>query len=290
MKVIPLQNLDDDTNVRRILSNPTESVLMSDEMVNLFVKFQRKDISPKTQTVLLTIVSSAAFYFRITSLMDEPSVLNGLLFAFSSLFVILLGWSTLALQAVFRFNITYEGSTMIKWCLEIMEKLWFFSLNISLLLEIVSIIYKSDHNDCDKHWYSVCHSESRHELPETLVAFIIFAPMLISVVIKTIRSRFVVAMWLNNLIFLVGFSAWKFHESALLIIALGSMSLIVLLEYHRQKLSMFRLSQQLMSVELDKEKLQIEVQANELKHLIGNVAHDLKTVRLFCEIFYFLTI
>jgi hypothetical protein len=62
--------------------------------------------------------------------------------------------------------------------------------------------------------------------------------------------------------------------------AVSMVTFLNLCEYQRQKISMFFLSQELIGSQNENERLEKENRASELKHLIGNVAHDLKTVRL----------
>eukprot|EP01034_Spumella_vulgaris_P047589 gene47589-biopygen40086 len=48
-------------------------------------------------------------------------------------------------------------------------------------------------------------------------------------------------------------------------------------EKQRQNISIFLLTQNQDNLIYENERLEKEARANELKHLIGNVAHDLKT-------------
>jgi signal transduction histidine kinase len=54
-------------------------------------------------------------------------------------------------------------------------------------------------------------------------------------------------------------------------------SLVVLFENQRQNIKVFLLSQNQENLLLENERLAEETHANELRHMIGNVAHDLKT-------------
>lgn len=61
---------------------------------------------------------------------------------------------------------------------------------------------------------------------------------------------------------------------------------IILYDTYRQNLSMFRLVTKLLETLKENEELAVEAQALELRAMIGNVAHDLKTVQsiyIFCH-------
>jgi hypothetical protein len=55
-------------------------------------------------------------------------------------------------------------------------------------------------------------------------------------------------------------------------------SLLILYDSDRQNTDMMRVINRLRFTMAENEKLQVEVQATELRAMIGNVAHDLKTV------------
>ena len=56
-------------------------------------------------------------------------------------------------------------------------------------------------------------------------------------------------------------------------------TLIVMYTFQRQTLSLFLVNQSQKRLLDDNERLAEENHAKELRHMIGNVAHDLKTVR-----------
>ena len=59
-------------------------------------------------------------------------------------------------------------------------------------------------------------------------------------------------------------------------------STFLLYEIYRQKISLFLLTQSQKNLLEENERLAAETHANELRHMIGNVAHDLKTVSFCC--------
>ncbi len=273
MKVIPLdQDIErtESTNLNHTFPTSPMSPL-SREMMTEFLSFQRKEVNSVQQAMLLMIVSCGLFYMNQ---IHQPTILNIFLFTFISVFVIIVGWFTLVLQYFMSQSNSLNDKCILH--LQILEKTWFLAFNASLLLEVVSIVVTSS-------WCEFAKCYSKPVLPETLIAVILFAPLICSVVIPTIRSKLVLFTSVFNFVFIVCFAAAKFHDTVLIIAVVGPLCFIVLWEYQRQKLTVFHLSRHLRVVEAERDRLQIEVQADDLKHLIGNVAHDLKTVRwLLC--------
>jgi hypothetical protein len=120
---------------------------------------------------------------------------------------------------------------------------------------------------------------NKDRLPEGLVTLVMMIPIILSMVVKSVKSEIVFLIWITNFsVLLVLVISYKFQYSLEVFIAITFISLLKLVEYQRQKISMFFLSQELLVSEVENVRLEIENRASELKHLIGNVAHDLKTV------------
>ncbi len=117
-------------------------------------------------------------------------------------------------------------------------------------------------------------------MPEGLMALMLVYPMMLSMIIKSVKSETVFMVWLLFnivLIFVMVIKNYSLSWGSYIPIAL--ISFLTLYEFQRQKISMFFLSQELRGIQTEVERLEKENRASELKHLIGNVAHDLKTVR-----------
>lgn len=65
-------------------------------------------------------------------------------------------------------------------------------------------------------------------------------------------------------------------------VSYGFTTSIVLYDTYRQNVNVFRLVTKLQETLKENEQLAVEAQALELRAMIGNVAHDLKTVSAFC--------
>jgi hypothetical protein len=122
--------------------------------------------------------------------------------------------------------------------------------------------------------------DTTHQMPDGLMALLLVYPMILSMIVKSVKSEVVFLAWLVTFVEMVVLIAVQ-NQSNLSIgsfVAISFISFIALYEYQRQKISMFFLSQELRGTQTENERLEKENRASELKHLIGNVAHDLKTV------------
>lgn len=70
---------------------------------------------------------------------------------------------------------------------------------------------------------------------------------------------------------------WNAVVASLMLSTVGTF--IIFLESHRHNLAMYLLARQFEDTLLENERLAEETHAQELRHMIANVAHDLKTVR-----------
>lgn len=122
---------------------------------------------------------------------------------------------------------------------------------------------------------------SMHSLPEGLVAASVMIPILLYMVLKELHffhalclicGAFSASMVLTGL---YGLNASLSRGIIGVFVAC-----FMLCEYHRQCWHSFSISNRLMKTLDENARLAEEVKANELRHMIGNVAHDLKTVSL----------
>jgi signal transduction histidine kinase len=130
---------------------------------------------------------------------------------------------------------------------------------------------------------AACNSGTKYHIPEGLMALLLVYPILLSMIIKSVKSETVFFSWALSVGSLIAlFVVHDYRLSLPTFISISCISFLKLYEFQRQKISMFFLSQKLRGIQTENERLEKENRASELRHLIGNVAHDLKTVRL-CE-------
>jgi hypothetical protein len=90
-----------------------------------------------------------------------------------------------------------------------------------------------------------------------------------------------VIIWLSIVAFLLVIILWfNLYNSTVSLIFYVPISLIILTESRRQNLEVFFITQKL-EKSLEDNEANAELHATELRHMIANVAHDLKTVSIF---------
>lgn len=170
-----------------------------------------------------------------------------------------------------------------------LESLWVFGNNFCLCLFIFSTGYNGE---CTANMLSVVvrgcnYSGVSGQLPMDMVMTMFFAPIIHAVILKgasfltcigcivMATSSLFLTMYLYDLTF-----------SGPVILLFSPMCMLVLYEFHRQGISVFLLtrSQSLLLEEID--RLSVETHAKELRSMIGNVAHDLKTVSIVFVFFF----
>jgi predicted membrane protein len=131
----------------------------------------------------------------------------------------------------------------------------------------------------DLPYSSGCNTALEFQISEGYLALLLVCPTLLSMIVKSVKSETVFFSWVLTVLSLVGmFYQFDLHESVLAFVAIAFISFLQLFEFQRQKISMYFLSQKLRGIQTENERLEKDSRNNELKHLIGNVAHDLKTV------------
>lgn len=96
--------------------------------------------------------------------------------------------------------------------------------------------------------------------------------VLMYLILRSAKWEVVIFSYLMN-VFVIAFCIFYFHfeGSVPTFFSFLPFSTLALYEYRRQIMRLFEMN-------LEHTRMMEEVQANELRHMIGNVAHDLKTV------------
>lgn len=128
----------------------------------------------------------------------------------------------------------------------------------------------------------VCNpNQDSYGLPIDSVVALMVMPLTFCVVLR--GSSFLVHLitWLLTLGFLVATAAFvRIDQNLPFFIAFAPTSLILLYESERQNKVIFLVTERLSFLLEENERLADETHANELRHMVGNVAHDLRTVSL----------
>ena len=117
-----------------------------------------------------------------------------------------------------------------------------------------------------------------HLLPEGVLAAGFFLPVCLYFVFNHVTIRSVLLLLLTVFIAtLVLTIQYGLYNSLTKLCLAFTMSMFISLEYHRQCWGHFLVSVRLQETMTQNLRLAEEVKASELRHMIGNVAHDLKT-------------
>jgi hypothetical protein len=124
-------------------------------------------------------------------------------------------------------------------------------------------------------------------MPEALMAGSMILPLILAMIIKQVDFRYVITSWVVSL-FMVLFCMIYFGltQSLGVFICFLPLSFIGLCENQRQILSIYYLTQAQQHLLAENTKVAAENHTTEMRHMIGNVAHDLKTVSFFLLSFF----
>lgn len=219
-------------------------------------------------------------YSALTLNYDRFNVFNACVCSFFNLIV-----GNWILAAHFKDSLFNKDSFIYKFItpthISFIESFWIIGCAVDLSLVCVTIV----HNGlCPASFEHVqiargCnYSGDLHEVPMDLICALFFAPMICMVVLK--GGSFVsviIAVAINTITLLTTMYLGNMHFEGPIIILFCPMCVLVLYEFQRQGISVFLLSQsqQVLLEEIDRLSNQT---AKELRSMIGNVAHDLKTV------------
>jgi hypothetical protein len=237
----------------------------------------RKDESSFCAYLVLNIVFTTYYFLNMlwmTSRKDLHGHAPGVAIA-SSLISALFGWSLAALACGNQLNMfskVSSSSELIHW----LERFWVIFIIVSLDSMNIYFIQYLVHQCNDE---SVQASYNTLIISSSHMVATICIPTLLFTCIKTTSLREMALLIIVNLVLNIGLVAY-----ADILIAIGALvffslfSIFMLLEYNRQSLVSFTLGEKLHQTIALNERMKEEIQARELRHMIGNIAHDLKTV------------
>jgi hypothetical protein len=115
-------------------------------------------------------------------------------------------------------------------------------------------------------------------IPTTIAAFLMISPIFISAIYSS-KFGLTLVIWITSIISMsITVIVGGFVNSIFVVVVYSFASFLILTKIRRNYLSNFYKSEQFKDLLAENERLADESFANELRHMIGNVAHDLKTV------------
>jgi hypothetical protein len=264
-----------------------------------FEAFQRADVSLTTFVVFLLVDSFVVLFLDLRNFQYNPSSLNLASVIAGVIFEVLMGFGVLSYMYYIRQNLSDSSKDFHINILGYLENIFVVVAASSRVLTLVAYILnghcssKYSHSNLSNGFYhsnlpyfSGCNTAPEHQIPEGYLALLLVYPTLLSMIVKSVKSETVIFSWVLTVVSLIGiYFKFDLRDSISVFVTIAFISILQAFEYQRQKISMFFLSQELRGIQTENERLENENRTNDLKHLIGNVAHDLKTVCLLFAVF-----
>ncbi len=211
-----------------------------------------------------------------------PSQLTAINFVFGLFCPVFLGTVLLAVsiwEKVLHVKIAPKG--MCSTLVPTLQGLWVVGTCVSFNLGVIVVGYGGK---CDSQHMGVmnswgCTYSSEHQMPEDMMFFALILPMFLSLLVKGASWNLVCISYLMGIasdFFCIYYFDLTISLLSLLLII--PVTAIMMYEHQRQRVSMFLLSETQRGLLLENKVLADEAHATEMRHMIGNVAHDLKTV------------
>lgn len=246
-----------------------------------YVKFCEARISPLSVRLMTLVIACFNIYVFSLALLNAPTQLYIALIAGSIIFIrnpfaLFLMYLKAHARSGSKHWLVLKSSRWLSVGTQVCAILGSFSLGLYLIARVAN-------GTCDSldqyHMYG-CNSEgSSHSLPQELLYCLMTLPIAYSVVFKAVSPKFVFASWVICVVTIcIAIGIANAYVTIPLMVVYCPVSLILLYEIHRQNIILFRISrrQQLL---LETNKKFSEESQNELRFMVANMAHDLKTVR-----------
>ncbi len=238
-------------------------------------------------------VIGVVFLSAIFLLLSNVSIVKNYLSAFSIfnilfqfIFPTCLGVVIMYLRVSKERNKSFHTSNKHRaadWWLRFLESLWVIGCCISFNLGIILSAYNGP---CPQHHTIAenqgCNREDTpHKMNEAKMILSLILPVIFAITIKNIKWSFVCAsLIINTGMLLFTMLYFDLTQSFPVIIVFIPFCMLLMYENHRQNMSLFLLTQSQKNLIKENKRLAEEAHAVEMRHMIGNVAHDLKTVSL----------
>jgi hypothetical protein len=192
--------------------------------------------------------------------------------------------TTVSMWIVWCYKNRSDRKGMKSGLFEIVENTYHIAVISSVSIKVITEVLNGE---CNLGTFSASHmyacnsfSSSRSIEPAYMLA-LIFIPMLAFIIMRDARLEAIAVTWSISVGTLI-FCAIYMNSRALVlpIIAYVFITLLIFYDAKRQNDTVIGLVTALQFAAAENEKLQEEARATELRAMIGNVAHDLKTVSL----------
>lgn len=184
-----------------------------------------------------------------------------------------------------RWNDKYiKEKAEIQKAVTFLEVFWLLLTNLSLDLMIISTCEVGPCPETVSNFgWDGCNRAVEHQMPEALMIAAMMAPVILHMTIKGVDFKYVLCTWCINMgVMTTCMVYYDMYFSYGAFFSFFPFSLVAMFENQRQNLSIFHLTQAQQELLIENERVAAENHTTEMRHMIGNVAHDLKTVSV-CE-------
>jgi hypothetical protein len=162
-----------------------------------------------------------------------------------------------------------------------LEIVWIFVLVVTTCLNSHYLAEQSLSHPSAKY------SQSPHRMADAMMVFSLLMPAFGYLVAKSLSFRQATLCWAISLVYNSSvLSVHNMYLSKPVLWIFSLLSLFLLVELHRQDHVAFVLASNLQVALAENKWHSEESKSNELKHMLGNIAHDIKTVSFATRVFF----
>jgi hypothetical protein len=260
------------TNCKVVKLTPTDKIE--------FTKFSAARLSTRTIQFTVLLGVFLACYFFVTALW-HPSEKHGI----DSIVVALVLTVTLKLPTIALIqwiqSVGYDcpqREYLLSWT-PVIEVTSALASILSLGVCLLARVHNGQCKSLNQTYMWSCSSEmASRALPQEHLVMLMMYPLMHSSVLKALRFEYVLASWVLAIMFIFAAIGWSNATQSLpAIIIYIPLSGVILFENYRQDLILYFVVKRQKKL-LGENKRMADEQATEMRHMIANVAHDLKTV------------
>jgi hypothetical protein len=246
-----------------------------------FYKFSSARVSARTLT-LATILAMAIIIYYFTMGFFRASLIHDISFA-PALFTMLIRFPIGMIMLYIRKKIDRKEviSPFLDGVGKFCESAHIMGSSLTPALFLFGRLYNGECPSLNQLDMWSCNSGfASHTLPQEFVVLLMMQPLCYSVAFKSLKFELVMVTWFIVVFTLfVGVGMVGAYQSLPAILIYIPVSLVLLLENHRQDLILFFVVKSQRKLLAENKKMS-EERTTEMRHMIANVAHDLKTVSL----------
>lgn len=245
-----------------------------------FRHFKKQSGTKFSMVIAVVFFTFVSFYYKLRATEQFPNVLSYLNFGFALFAPVCLGWLMLALESkTIREKITWFR-VLHREYESLVHSSWIFASCISQVIALFTGTYNGPCNSTSDFFVVNCLQDDS-ELSVELLVFTVSLPLILSFVAKAAEWKVVLGAWLLTNIGCITAIVWTDASNvvAAYIVTLF-ISTMILYENQRQNLFIFLLAMKQTQLLDEKVRNTDDSYVMEMKQMIGNVAHDLKTVGL----------